>query len=329
MAILEDVEVRVVSKGTNQPLTEYQKSGSTARLDQSFVEKYIESKDGEDFQVKVWLKKGFSCWGRWGIVVGIKIDGGVVDYFNPRSRADVLRLRDSEQPIVLDFVPSVEGSEFCRIGFRFGSLGIDENVDLTREDLEAHAATLGVIEVYVERVSRKRRAQPKPRGLFYKPLATVDVAKELLKEKHVDSVMQPGKKRAGNDPGLAYYDYEAYRKKNSHRMSFKFRYRSEMNLRLLGLIARNPTTVQTDDTVPNIGNAIVARSATPLIVPKVESQATTDIQTNMVAENRGPAPRDYDSMAERVESLEQQLKESQERTEAMMRNLMGGLSTAI
>ncbi|KAL8932412.1 MAG: hypothetical protein Q9211_006328 [Gyalolechia sp. 1 TL-2023] len=275
MAILEDVEVRVVSKGTNQPLTEYQKSGSTARLGQSFVEKYIESKDGEDFQVKVWLKKGFSCWGRWGIVVGIKIDGGVVDYFNPRSRADVLRLRDSEQPIVLDFVPSVEGSEFCRIGFRFGSLGIDENVDLTREDLEAHAATLGVIEVYVERVSRKRRAQPKPRGLFYKPLATVDVAKELLKEKHVDSVMQSV---------LLFY-----------------------RLRFLPVNERSDRGKR----------------------EQVESQATTEMQTNTVAENRGPAPRDYDSMAERVQSLEQQLKESQERTEAMMRNLMGGLSTAI
>ncbi|KAL8932504.1 MAG: hypothetical protein Q9216_006809 [Gyalolechia sp. 2 TL-2023] len=277
MAILKDVEVRVVSKGTNQPLEEYEKFDSAAGLDDSSVERYVESKDGEEFQVEVFLRNGFSCGEGWGIKVGIEIDGGVVSFFKPCSEAEVMQLQKSLKPIMLDSVPIVEGSKCIENGFRF-----DENLEMTEQELELKASTLGVIKVYVERVDRKLRVQPKPSRALYKPLPTTDVAKELLKEKHVDSVMQ-----SINDVERA------------------------------------------ESAVQNTGDVVGARSASPLVVAKVERRVIREAETNTVSDNGGPASKEDNSMAERVQSLERQLKESQEKTEAMMRNLMGGLSTAI
>lgn len=122
MAILMNVEARVVSKRTKQPLEEYQKSDSTVGANESFVEKYIEAKTGEDFQVEVFLKDNFICWGGWGIRFNIKIDGGVVHYGKTYSKAEV----SLKEPIVFDSVRFFEGPAFSRIGFRFGSLRMSE-----------------------------------------------------------------------------------------------------------------------------------------------------------------------------------------------------------
>ncbi|KAL9007834.1 MAG: hypothetical protein Q9173_006980 [Seirophora scorigena] len=67
MAILNDVEVRVVTKTNNQQLIEYDKPNTGADADEACVEKYIEAKTGEDFQVEVYFKEGFDCFGAWGL----------------------------------------------------------------------------------------------------------------------------------------------------------------------------------------------------------------------------------------------------------------------
>lgn len=50
--------------------------------------------------------------------------------------------------------------------------------------------------------------------------------------------------------------------------------------------------------------------------------------TNSVANTHKAASKDYDSMYEEVQSLRRELKESHERTEAMMRDLLGAFNTA-
>lgn len=70
--------------------------------------------------------------------------------------------------------------------------GTDENKHSSREVLEAQAEKLGVIKIVIDRFSKRKRF-PMPEneiGLWYKPLASVDVSKELIKDKHISEIMQ-------------------------------------------------------------------------------------------------------------------------------------------
>ncbi|KAL8956560.1 MAG: hypothetical protein Q9193_005948, partial [Seirophora villosa] len=207
MAILNDVEVRVVTKANKQQLTEYDKPDTGATAEKACVERYIEAKTGEDFQIEVYFKEGFDCFGAWGVEVGIDIDRGVVGYCERYSKGSVSLSQLTNEPITFDSVYHCEGSLVSDVGFRFASLnlgkcwtvpimitltlnGIDENTDSSREVLEAQAEKLGVIEIVIDRVNRKRLPKPEERGVFYKPLESVDVSKELIKDKHISNIMQ-------------------------------------------------------------------------------------------------------------------------------------------
>lgn len=61
---------------------------------------------------------------------------------------------------------------------------------MAQDVVESQAATLGAIRVEVYRCTRKLRTQPAMAGSLYKPLKTLEASKELMKDKHVDSVMQ-------------------------------------------------------------------------------------------------------------------------------------------
>lgn len=207
MAILNDIEVRVVTKANKQQLTEYDKPNTGAKAEEACVEKYIEAKTGEDFQVDVYFKKGYKCFRAWGVEVTIDIDGGVVNYAYEFSKDDLRGFQDDEDPITFDSVSQREGSLVSDVGFRFGSLNFgkswtvsttitltlnetDENTHSSREVLEAQAEKLGVIKIETGRVNRKRLPKPEETGGFYKPLASVDVSEELIKDKHVSHIMQ-------------------------------------------------------------------------------------------------------------------------------------------
>ncbi|KAI4187761.1 MAG: hypothetical protein L6R41_002607 [Letrouitia leprolyta] len=98
--ILNDVKVRVVSKRTKRPLIEYQKTDLAVRPNDFSVERFIEAKTGEDFQVEVLLKENSSCQRAWGIPVSIEIDGGVVNYRRCLNKASI----EAENRIVFDSV---------------------------------------------------------------------------------------------------------------------------------------------------------------------------------------------------------------------------------
>lgn len=127
MAILNDVEVRVVSKATGQSLDEYDKPDSAPAADDFFVEKYVEAKTGEDFAVEIRVKEGFDYLRAWGIRIGLKIDGGVVSYCRYLSKENVAHCRAVGAPVILDSVWHSDGKVHSRIGFQFGSLNMSES----------------------------------------------------------------------------------------------------------------------------------------------------------------------------------------------------------
>lgn len=127
MAILNDIEVRVVTKANKQQLTEYDKPNTGAKADDACVEKYIEAKTGEDFQVEVYFKKGYKCFRAWGTQVAIDIDGGVVDYVHDIRKDRLRKIQDEEDPITFGSVYQREGSLVSGVGFRFGSLNLGKS----------------------------------------------------------------------------------------------------------------------------------------------------------------------------------------------------------
>lgn len=90
----------MVSKRTKRPLIEYQKTDLAVRPNDFSVERFIEAKTGEDFQVEVLLKENSSCQRAWGIPVSIEIDGGVVNYRRCLNKASI----EAENRIVFDSV---------------------------------------------------------------------------------------------------------------------------------------------------------------------------------------------------------------------------------
>ncbi|KAL8827800.1 MAG: hypothetical protein Q9170_006868 [Blastenia crenularia] len=207
MAILKDVEVRVVSKTSGQPLEEYEQPGTTSGFSDLSVERYIEAKTGEGFQVEVFVKEEFDCYAAWGIKVAINIDGGVVMFRRDYDKGSVQRHQNSRKPIVFNSVRYKDGSQHREAGFRFGSLrlskfssmesrlqmidsGSDEDLEVVPDILESQKASLGLIKITVERVNRSRKRTPTVKRSFYNPLTTLEVPKELLKDGRVDSVMK-------------------------------------------------------------------------------------------------------------------------------------------
>ncbi|KAL8696523.1 MAG: hypothetical protein Q9201_007618 [Fulgogasparrea decipioides] len=191
MAILEDIEVRVVSTASNQPLHEYDNPKRSRATRACSIEKYIEAKAGTDFHIEIYFPENFNCWAAWGVFIGIKIDGGVVDYCKVFSKAEVEELKDSGEPVVLESVTHSEGSQQSEIGFRFGSLTINDNMTAYQAELRSQAARLGAITINIMRVNkiggRPRHVSPEP---LYNPLTTLNVPRELVDSCHVDTVMQ-------------------------------------------------------------------------------------------------------------------------------------------
>lgn len=122
MAILKDIEVRVVRKDTQEVLQEYDKPDSTVSTDEYAIEKYVEAKEGQDFEVHVFIREGFKCFAAWGVEVGINIDGGVVEFSYYYSKSEVERLQKSNKPTKFRSVLHSERSAHSEIGFRFGTL---------------------------------------------------------------------------------------------------------------------------------------------------------------------------------------------------------------
>ncbi|KAL8812682.1 MAG: hypothetical protein Q9223_007230 [Gallowayella weberi] len=135
MAILDDFEVRVISKSTGQPLQEYDNPDKTA-VDHNTIDKFIEATTGKDFAVEVFAKMAYQNHGERGLVVGIIIDGGVVKFQRTFHKSTVTRTRKDGKPLTtIGSVLHLEGSKKSSIGFRFGSLIIVGQVEQQQQQL--------------------------------------------------------------------------------------------------------------------------------------------------------------------------------------------------
>ncbi|KAL8895754.1 MAG: hypothetical protein Q9207_008029 [Kuettlingeria erythrocarpa] len=349
MAILKDVEVRVVSKTTGRLLDEYEKPG-TDMGDGTSVERYIEAKTGEDFQIEVFIKKGFEFWGASGVKIGIEIDGGVVAYAKYMPKKFVAVRQAAGNPVLLDSVAHLDGTQWSKVGFRFGSLSTseskssqpedpltkrnaDEEIDMPQEELDCRATSLGLIDVCLQRVNRKRLPKPVARKNGYTPLTTLEAPKELLKDKHISNVMQPGERTPVNI-GLKENKSVPYKDQRSGRINFQFRYRSEMHLGLLGCLPRDPTSPvpfsTKDDTsvVPaEDAQSCAAVEGDPAAV-KAEVEETAE-SNNVIRLTSAALNDDHNSLVEEVRQLKQQLKETHERQANMMQMFMGVSNSAM
>ncbi|MCJ1250514.1 hypothetical protein MMC30_007742 [Trapelia coarctata] len=75
MAVIEDVEVTIVSKSTGQPLVEYDDPDKETSTGGEEVQKYVEAVSDEEFGFVVRLKEGFNYHGADGIKVVFTMDG--------------------------------------------------------------------------------------------------------------------------------------------------------------------------------------------------------------------------------------------------------------
>ncbi|KAL8904373.1 MAG: hypothetical protein Q9171_007076 [Xanthocarpia ochracea] len=293
MAILDGVEVRVVLKDNQEVLEEYNKPDSNVADKPHFVEKYIEAKTGQNFEVQVFIKEDFKCGPGWGIAVGIKIDGGVVFYHRSWDYARVEQMKKLMKPEIFESVRHTEGSLHSRIGFRFGSLTIDENIDVARDVLDGQAADLGTIRIWINKVDRKRLPRARPSGsTFYNPLKTTDVAKELIKTKHVGSVLQ-----------LVYPSDSAT-------------VVTEVPVQRLAWTKGNAKGTQTESIETPMDSTIMA-SRNP-----VSSSGNDDMDRKFAR-----LEQQLSKSQQQLKESQEQLKQSQERTATMIQNCMGGFSS--
>ncbi|KAL9019948.1 MAG: hypothetical protein Q9185_002802 [Variospora sp. 1 TL-2023] len=323
MAIVKDVEVRVVTKANKQQLAEYEKPNAVVAAGKDSIEKYVEAKTGEDFQVEVYFKKSFDCFDAWGVEVVIDIDGGVVRYCRHYSKHKVRELQDGKMAIVFDSVRQREKSVDSRVGFRFGSLnlgkswtlstlisltlnGADENMDSSKDTLEAQAENLGVIKITVERANRKLLPEPEEIKIFYKPLASVNVSKELIKKGHVSSVMQ----------SVSW---------NSRTV--------DVHLQLLGCISGSPSPTGPDVTNEEVSVMPAGSGQTPVdnlsapVAAKAEFSDMTDSNGSRVSDTNSADTAN--GLANENQELKQRLKDIEAKQADMMQAFMGGFSNAM
>ncbi|KAL8682857.1 MAG: hypothetical protein Q9186_001103 [Xanthomendoza sp. 1 TL-2023] len=293
MAILKDFEVRVVSKSTGKPLQEYDSPETTA-VDHYTIEKFIEATTGEDFAVEVFIKEGYSCHRAWGVWVGINIDGGVVDFGHPICRSVVKERQPAGKRLtIFDSVSHSEGSVHSRIGFRFGSLTIDESIDTTQEDLNTQAATLGTITIAVERVNRKVLSSPRLAPAFYRPPESFSAAKELIKNKHVGSVMHASpiaRHQVEQDPPAT------------------------PSATAEGEASSNTLLAKPEIEVEGMADSTTA------IVPQIPVPSPDDEEI----------AKKFERLEKQLKESQEQLRasrESQDKTNALMQSVMGGFST--
>ncbi|KAL8977350.1 MAG: hypothetical protein Q9177_006657 [Variospora cf. flavescens] len=255
------------------------------------------------------------------------------------SKREIRKQQDAEEAVIFDSVYHREGSLCSDVGFRFGSLNLgkswtlsslitltlnaDENMDSSKDTLEAQAENLGVINITIARVNRERLPKPREIRGFYKPLTSVNVSKELIKKGHVGSVMQPGEKTLVKPLPLRYYKYETYKGKNCGISVFKFRYRSKMHLQLLG---PDVTNEEVSFMPAGSGQTPVVNLSAP-VAAKAEFSDMTDSNGSRVSDTNSADTAN--GLAKENQELKQRLKDIEAKQADMMQAFMGGFSNAM
>ncbi|KAL8670384.1 MAG: hypothetical protein Q9224_007674 [Gallowayella concinna] len=218
----------------------------------------------------------------------------------------------SGSPVVFD---AIEQSPTTRMAFRFGSMrelslspacveiyverDLDENIDWALGEPESEVGELGTIEVEVVRVKYKRNTLPSeksPRTIATSPRTAVDLSGTQIQDVNFTNAIWRKKRSAVPLLDSSGFTYEPDETVDCARLSFMYRHGLAYQLQVLG--------------------------CTP-----IQAEGTTDLSSTT-----GPhyhTSRDFKMLAEKVDGLEKQLKESQAQTAALMQELIGGVHTTI
>ncbi|MCJ1265365.1 hypothetical protein MMC22_005242 [Lobaria immixta] len=270
MVAFKDIEVHVVSSSDDRELVEYDNPKAITPGDINSKEKFIEAITGLVYHIKVIVRPSFKLHRADGIKIRVKIDGGVVNQSNYYVRDTVNQRQRTGSPFIISEVKFREGSIWQKSTYSFGSLNIDEELDIEKELLDRQACQLGSIKVWVERVTHKKLRVPVKRSGTerYRPLTSADTSKEMVKKKHISHAMVPGETTASKGPGFKKYKCREYTKNNCHSLQFVFRYRSRMHLQLLGIIPQSPMSTSVE---PEIREPTTEGQTSPMIDTARES----------------------------------------------------------
>ncbi|KAL8771261.1 MAG: hypothetical protein Q9209_003166 [Squamulea sp. 1 TL-2023] len=294
MAILHGVTVRLVSKITKDGPREFVKSNTSLSAIDTTVERYIEAWPGMDFHIEVYFSRDFNSEIGWGIMVGIKLDGGVTHGYH-WTKTQINRFQMSGSPIMFD---GIEKTPSERLAFRFGSM--KENIDWALGDADSHAADLSTIEVEVRRVKVKRTTLPSeqpPRALASTPRKAVDLAGDEISDVNFTNALWRKRRSAPPVLDAPGFIYETDETVDCAHLNFMYRHGLRYQLQVLGAV--HPVAAETP------------------------TAAAKDIGQHHYTS------RDFKMLAEKVDHLEKQLKESQEQTARLIEKLVGGIHTTI
>ncbi|KAL8755366.1 MAG: hypothetical protein Q9199_003685 [Rusavskia elegans] len=206
-------------------------------------------------------------------------------------------------PIVFD---GIEKSPTEWVPFRFGSM--NENIDGALGDPDSHAAELGTIEVEILRVKVKRSILPLeqiPRAVATAPRRALDLSGRqygrcyhpLLDPVKGSNALPCRRKKRSAPPVLDSlgFTYGADEKMEHARLSFL--YRLAYQLQVLGCVHPVPADVPT---------AVASNSGLYTYTSK-----------------------DFRMLSEKVDRVEEQLKESPQQRAALIEKLVGGIHSTV
>ena len=122
MAVLEDVEVHVVSSRIEKDLAEYDDPDPKAAAEGREVKKFIEAISDEEFYVRVTLKTGFNYHHADGVLLYLRIDGNAVNryWYQPRDIRSIRRtMLVNDVSYETRYVPVKRGNDWAEVTFAF------------------------------------------------------------------------------------------------------------------------------------------------------------------------------------------------------------------
>ena len=214
MVLLKDFEVRVALKPTDgvapgEAFKEYPNPKPSASSHEWLAERYIEAKPNQEFQVEVYLKPSFKLFAANTLKVSLRIDNDTVSFNKYYNEEWIAANISKGKPFILHNVLNTDGKQHSMVSFSFGSLSVgkwikpssvhrrgnilistDETINIDKDNAMEQAEKMGRIVVVLSRVRAKKLKRPKVNSLtFYKPLASLAYAKDIVKDQHIRQAM--------------------------------------------------------------------------------------------------------------------------------------------
>lgn len=130
MVTLKGIEVHVVSSSDNCELLEYDNPNAGSSSDENTTEKFIEAVTDLTYHIKINVNPCFKLYDADGILIWLKIDGGVVSHSRFYDRDRVVEKQRTGSSFIDDSFTYQEGSVLRKSKYSFGSLNIGKSYEI-------------------------------------------------------------------------------------------------------------------------------------------------------------------------------------------------------